>query len=126
MIAFESEFDEAKNNDLQPPETGTLPIVAGIIDAEIAPLVFALRRDGFPTTSSCDGTASEETGWLPGLPWVNVAADTMEPPMMQSALLAWCRNHDIKANVCAVRSTFKELAPWVRVEVFSKLSEAKL
>lgn len=118
--------NEQHATNLQPVEISTLPIIAGLIDEAIAPLVFALRRDGFPTTSSCDGQASEEAGWLPGLPWVNVAADTMEPAMVQSGLIAWCRNHGVKANVCLVRSTFKELAPWVRVEVFSNLSEAKL
>lgn len=106
-----------------------LPVITGQVDAKMAPLVHALRAAGFPTTSSCDGAGG---GFLT-VPWVNVATDAMDGHylavgIMRAALVRWLRGHDLVANVVEVFTTMdgEPAFPFIRIEVFSDLSEAQL
>lgn len=99
-----------------------LPPIYAPLDDAIAPLVLALRRDGFATTHSSDGSDTWQA-----VPWISVATtDAVDRATTTAALLAWCRNHGVVANICSVRSTIFEVPAFIRVEVLSKLSEAQL
>lgn len=104
-----------------------LPEIYGHLDADIAPLVHALRSAGFPT--SCSGGSDRKDSWL-NVPFVNIAADGKGPlavGIMRVMAARWLRERGITANVCEVWTTLQDEPefPFVRVEIFSDLSEAR-
>jgi len=69
----------------------TLPEIYAALDSEIAPLVLALREDGFQTRHSCAGHGKMK-------PWVVIGfrADIL---MEAQRLVLWCRERRIAARV---------------------------
>lgn len=104
-----------------------LPEIYAPLDPKVAPLVEALRRDGFRTTHSCDG---EKEGAAITVPWV-----TIEPYRylsqtgreLRQALIEWLEHRRIDALVCRVHGTIQgEHVSFMRIEVYSDLTEAVL
>jgi hypothetical protein len=102
-----------------------LPPIYADLDPKVAPLVEALRRDGWPTTHSCDGHGEYD------LPWV-----TLQYPVSKTArrwavgsLLDWMVEHNLQGNVSVVHSTEAYRAPgeipFLKIEVFSDLKDAR-
>lgn len=106
----------------------TLPPIYAPLDEKIASLVMALREAGFPTQHSCDGHA-------PGLvPTINVGSlwpqyAGLGLNLTRGTLCLWLRQHNVTANVCQVYTTLEgeeEVFPFIRIEIYSPLAEAKL
>lgn len=103
-----------------------LPPIYAVIDPVVAPLVIALRRDGFPTSHSCDGHVITD-----GKPWVTVEiAAGVEPLEAQRRLAQWCHDHGVEALVGIMFGIFGRVHGrtvfYLRLEVFSDLAEARL
>lgn len=107
----------------------TLPHVSAPLDPKIAPLVEALRRDGFATFASCDGKGGD--------PWVNVAVDDRrDGARVQTALVRWLRARGLAFSVLlgvwsapvdqAVEREEVEERVSIRVEIYAGLEGAKL
>jgi hypothetical protein len=101
-----------------------LPEVTAPLNPKVAPLVEALRRDGFPTTAS---------GYTPDdelfCAWVNVAAfaprlNVATTQGMRLALSSWLRHRHIEGRVCEVHLAVlgeEPWQPWLRVEILGDL-----
>lgn len=101
-----------------------LPPVYAPLDPKVAPLVEALRRDLFPTSHSCDG---EKEGGAIAVPWVNVDCARYGAVGTVTLTRAWLIERNIFANVCLVYGTAEsDDYPFVRIEVYSDLAEARL
>jgi hypothetical protein len=101
-----------------------LPVVYAALDAKVAPLVLALRADGYPTTHSCDG---DVVGAAYGLPWVTLVVDEEGYAQQVIDLLEWLDARGISASVSLEMATAGgEWSKQIRVLVYSDLSEARL
>ncbi|HEY8768733.1 MAG TPA: hypothetical protein VIP09_15990 [Dehalococcoidia bacterium] len=104
----------------------TLPPFIGELDVRIAPLVHALRRDGFRTIGSCDGHGNPRV-----TPWVQVEwpepLDHAEAYALVERLLNWFASRDVYANVSMVYGNYgqdegaNEPNRFIRVEIFDDL-----
>jgi hypothetical protein len=101
----------------------SLPRIYAPLDPKVAPLVEALRREGFHTTHSCDGHGEND------LPWVTVRQAHWNLGELVNLLLRFMREHNLQGNVSVVHSTEAYRAPgaipFLKMEVFSDLSEAR-
>ena len=109
----------------------SLPPINAPLDEKIASLVMALRADGFPTFASCEGHVTIG-GAEQGQPWVNVTqgswAGSRRIAQTRRRLIDWLQKRDVMANVVQVYSTIEgeDAFPFIRIEIYSPLAEAKL
>ena len=101
----------------------SLPRIYAPLDPRVAPLVEALRREGFHTSHSCDGHGEFD------LPWVTMRIAHWDAGELVNLVLRFMREHDVKGNVSLVYSTEAYRAPdeipFLKVEVFSDLVDAR-